>query len=134
MFFFFFQAEDGIRDHCVTGVQTCALPIFEEDQLDRTEALAVGAEHVAAGPGAVVLEVALGGELGHPLVPTGARRESNPRLLPRRRAAARARGPRGRPASARAAAARRRPAPARAARARPPGRRRAARSPAGSPG
>src|SRR5215204_2449754 len=27
-FFFFFQAEDGIRDHCVTGVQTCALPIF----------------------------------------------------------------------------------------------------------
>src|SRR5437588_11138699 len=27
---FFFQAEDGIRDHCVTGVQTCALPISEE--------------------------------------------------------------------------------------------------------
>src|SRR5437588_11993642 len=27
---FFFQAEDGIRDHCVTGVQTCALPIFTE--------------------------------------------------------------------------------------------------------
>src|SRR5215211_8676700 len=27
-FFFFFQAEDGIRDHCVTGVQTCALPIL----------------------------------------------------------------------------------------------------------
>src|SRR5260221_7756992 len=26
-FRFFFQAEDGIRDHCVTGVQTCALPI-----------------------------------------------------------------------------------------------------------
>src|SRR5215204_7422446 len=24
---FFFQAEDGIRDPCVTGVQTCALPI-----------------------------------------------------------------------------------------------------------
>ena len=33
---FFFQAENGIRDHCVTGVQTCALPIFatqREDQL-----------------------------------------------------------------------------------------------------
>src|SRR6266508_5724352 len=27
MFFFFFQAEDGIRDGHVTGVQTCALPI-----------------------------------------------------------------------------------------------------------
>src|SRR5207248_6825584 len=26
--FFFFQAEDGIRDRTVTGVQTCALPIF----------------------------------------------------------------------------------------------------------
>src|SRR5437762_4288089 len=26
---FFFQAEDGIRDTSVTGVQTCALPIFE---------------------------------------------------------------------------------------------------------
>src|SRR5437762_11855737 len=27
IFFFFFQAEDGIRDTSVTGVQTCALPI-----------------------------------------------------------------------------------------------------------
>src|SRR5258708_31543128 len=27
LFFFFFQAEDGIRDDLVTGVQTCALPI-----------------------------------------------------------------------------------------------------------
>src|SRR5438034_11565286 len=32
--FFFFQAEDGIRDHCVTGVQTCALPISESRELD----------------------------------------------------------------------------------------------------
>src|SRR5215213_9956785 len=29
-FFFFFQAEDGIRDWSVTGVQTCALPIWAE--------------------------------------------------------------------------------------------------------
>src|SRR5207245_4787492 len=28
VFFFFFQAEDGIRDATVTGVQTCALPIY----------------------------------------------------------------------------------------------------------
>src|SRR5205809_5598513 len=28
--FFFFQAEDGIRDVAVTGVQTCALPILRE--------------------------------------------------------------------------------------------------------
>src|SRR5256885_10353991 len=29
-FVFFFQAEDGIRDYKVTGVQTCALPIYEQ--------------------------------------------------------------------------------------------------------
>src|SRR5690606_40661404 len=28
--FFFFQAEDGIRDFHVTGVQTCALPIYQK--------------------------------------------------------------------------------------------------------
>src|SRR5262252_10311437 len=33
--FFFLQAEDGIRAHCVTGVQTCALPI----SLGQAEAL-----------------------------------------------------------------------------------------------
>src|SRR5438552_18951789 len=30
LLFFFFQAEDGIRDDLVTGVQTCALPIYRE--------------------------------------------------------------------------------------------------------
>src|SRR6266542_6194109 len=29
--FFFFQAEDGIRDATVTGVQTCALPIWDRE-------------------------------------------------------------------------------------------------------
>src|SRR5438309_11964652 len=29
-FYFFFQAEDGIRDGTVTGVQTCALPIYDD--------------------------------------------------------------------------------------------------------
>src|SRR2546427_6028072 len=40
-FFFFFQAEDGIRDLTVTGVQTCALPIFPEllEDFDRSRAL-----------------------------------------------------------------------------------------------
>src|SRR3989449_10814584 len=33
MFFFFFQAEDGIRDVAVTGVQTCALPISDALEL-----------------------------------------------------------------------------------------------------
>src|SRR5256885_5304977 len=33
LFFFFFQAEDGIRDYKVTGVQTCALPICSQRML-----------------------------------------------------------------------------------------------------
>src|SRR3989449_2022555 len=43
-FFFFFQAEDGIRDVAVTGVQTCALPIFMvvEDDASLAELLAYG--------------------------------------------------------------------------------------------
>src|SRR5437016_11744890 len=40
-FFFFFQAEDGIRDWSVTGVQTCALPISKH--------LAPARSSVAAG-------------------------------------------------------------------------------------
>src|SRR3989441_2009027 len=32
---FFFQAEDGIRDKLVTGVQTCALPIYYVEQAQR---------------------------------------------------------------------------------------------------
>src|SRR6266540_6223054 len=37
-FFFFFQAEDGIRDRDVTGVQTCALPILEAGCVDHQRA------------------------------------------------------------------------------------------------
>src|SRR5262249_59340109 len=36
-FFFFFQAEDGIRDWSVTGVQTCALPISSSPRRLRPE-------------------------------------------------------------------------------------------------
>src|SRR3712207_9186622 len=38
MLCFFFQAEDGIRDIGVTGVQTCALPIFFADLLKKIKA------------------------------------------------------------------------------------------------
>src|SRR2546425_7157040 len=49
MFFFFFQAEDGIRDKLVTGVQTCALPIavvfnVAEDSPQNAPRLLVGNE------------------------------------------------------------------------------------------
>src|SRR5207245_7505405 len=33
VYLFFFQAEDGIRDATVTGVQTCALPIYRADAI-----------------------------------------------------------------------------------------------------
>src|SRR5206468_7732295 len=40
--FFFFQAEDGIRDLIVTGVQTCALPIwFKSGHPDQSDRVAV---------------------------------------------------------------------------------------------
>src|SRR5437867_6693305 len=39
---FFFQAEDGIRDRTVTGVQTCALPIFDALKKDGLKVAVVG--------------------------------------------------------------------------------------------
>src|SRR5205809_6457193 len=39
--FFFFQAEDGIRDVAVTGVQTCALPILFLEHLEDQEGAVV---------------------------------------------------------------------------------------------
>src|SRR5256884_6412655 len=33
VFYFLFQAEDGIRDVAVTGVQTCALPIYIQESV-----------------------------------------------------------------------------------------------------
>src|SRR5216683_6390368 len=55
-FFFFFQAEDGIRDLIVTGVQTCALPISGRDLLREAEALQLGgaANHQPPQPGIAV--------------------------------------------------------------------------------
>src|SRR5688572_31336510 len=45
--FFFFQAEDGIRDLTVTGVQTCALPISAfTDDLEHADI--AGPRHVCA--------------------------------------------------------------------------------------
>src|SRR5947208_14514888 len=59
---FFFQAEDGIRDDLVTGVQTCALPIFH----DWFEGQRVSAEHLV--PQTSVLDPKLlGGEFAVPV-------------------------------------------------------------------
>src|SRR2546426_12450665 len=45
LIFFFFQAEDGIRDYKVTGVQTCALPIFSLEALVRLAEEVGGKDH-----------------------------------------------------------------------------------------
>src|SRR5207248_8530126 len=66
--FFFFQAEDGIRDRTVTGVQTCALPISGENGRSGSVGIAVrqaadrgrhprrqSVFHYSAGPPAAAL-------------------------------------------------------------------------------
>src|SRR5947208_8613668 len=51
-YFFFFQAEDGIRDDLVTGVQTCALPISQEIRASGyNRALTLTANRAGAHPG-----------------------------------------------------------------------------------
>src|SRR5438552_15105030 len=57
MSFFFFQAEDGIRDDLVTGVQTCALPISLG--LPPGERAPVGPRRAPRGPGGIPSEPAL---------------------------------------------------------------------------
>src|SRR5256885_5384587 len=47
---FFFQAEDGIRDYKVTGVQTCALPIYLETEVPRLTDYLKSANAVAYNP------------------------------------------------------------------------------------
>src|SRR5690625_7717192 len=49
LFYFFFQAEDGIRDGHVTGVQTCALPISIERRSEpiRTLSFAISKSYIA---------------------------------------------------------------------------------------
>src|SRR5256885_3793554 len=47
-YFFFFQAEDGIRDYKVTGVQTCALPICRQVRITSQLILVKDQTHVWA--------------------------------------------------------------------------------------
>src|SRR2546425_7612703 len=57
MFFFFFQAEDGIRDKLVTGVQTCALPIYQRLHLLRRQVLRLVDDQPLVDEGAAAHEV-----------------------------------------------------------------------------
>src|SRR5438093_5813652 len=55
--FFFFQAEDGIRDWSVTGVQTCALPISSAASGVRATVVVVTTKTVARTPEAAEADV-----------------------------------------------------------------------------
>src|SRR5260221_7922686 len=55
--FFFFQAEDGIRDHCVTGVQTCALPILLATVPLVTNGTVANTTNITAANGCVVSSI-----------------------------------------------------------------------------
>src|SRR2546422_9947772 len=57
MFFFFFQAEDGIRDVAVTGVQTCALPISVHKRSRRGSGAFIRVNCAAIPPSLVASEL-----------------------------------------------------------------------------
>src|SRR5574339_55319 len=50
LFFFFFQAEDGIRDRLVTGVQTCALPICDPQSSPKSRSPSRGTPRFSGTP------------------------------------------------------------------------------------
>src|SRR5215813_1136474 len=72
-FVFFFQAEDGIRDADVTGVQTCALPISCLGRCDRAPAVMINDEIFegvdAAQAAGMVQDVLAGKHLPRPRPP-----------------------------------------------------------------
>src|SRR5437016_8469422 len=85
LYFFFFQAEDGIRDWSVTGVQTCALPIYCEAWFDalgsepHRAAFGVGDSGAAGGDEVVEPCFAVGGnEKGERRNGGGRRSEERP--------------------------------------------------------
>src|SRR2546429_3514498 len=94
-YFFFFQAEDGIRDVAVTGVQTCALPIYLKRRMPAidVEQLVVDRGHPAlevvdtlgrADAGHDVLALSVGEELRVEVARAGARVPREPDAGPGR--------------------------------------------------
>src|SRR3989442_15736528 len=84
LFFFFFQAEDGIRDADVTGVQTCALPIYFERASPRRSARAPGDADEGRSEGAQRAQ-RLEERRDARVVPRGEEFEGEDRLAPLRR-------------------------------------------------
>src|SRR2546430_13715361 len=100
--FFFFQAEDGIRDLTVTGVQTCALPLLIVFiAIDLIAGLVAGAVTILQARASTRVEIAASMELAEllvreavgPLPPEGPAGKNPVRLPP---PTPRPRAPRGR--------------------------------------
>src|SRR2546429_9009265 len=72
-FFFFFQAEDGIRDVAVTGVQTCALPISSIMSKKLAEGIDALVLDVKTGSGAFMKKEEDSARLAQVMVETGKR-------------------------------------------------------------
>src|SRR5690606_12193988 len=82
---FFFQAEDGIRDFHVTGVQTCALPIYPSDIASTTILKDASATAVfgARGANGVVVINTKKGKSGNDYIEVETKTGQNFSLLPR---------------------------------------------------
>src|SRR6266850_6940272 len=80
IFFFFFQAEDGIRDYKVTGVQTCALPIYP------------GRSAATRRPAPLGMAGGRSANGGSPRIKRGGRRDGRGRSRGRSRGGGRSRG------------------------------------------
>src|SRR5437763_16801143 len=95
MLFFFFQAEDGIRDTSVTGVQTCALPISVETEFDVRNQQSLPRVDIVlsyvGADGAMIEAAAKAGAKGIVSAATGAGRRSEERRVGKEVRAQRAR-------------------------------------------
>src|SRR5206468_9815775 len=81
----FFQAEDGIRDLIVTGVQTCALPIFDRRMGGPSEAEVILQQDIEEVPGRSIGRIEmhlLDLDVGDAAVPLDGRAEINTRPHP----------------------------------------------------
>src|SRR5690606_39644938 len=78
---FFFQAEDGIRDFHVTGVQTCALPICPASPGSiRPRAVSRRLRTVATGRGSVIAGIVAAASVRRPSAPLFRRRSEERRV------------------------------------------------------
>src|SRR5207249_7115344 len=90
---FFFQAEDGIRDRNVTGVQTCALPIYAKASFSQTVKHSGGKAQSGSGTLYIKKENKYRIETGGQIIITDGSTRSEERRVGKERRSRRAREP-----------------------------------------